>query len=54
MPLNVIVVGAGLGGLGAAIALSRQGHNITVSHFVRWMKRLSNMKPIRSLKSPVF
>ncbi|KAJ5767762.1 hypothetical protein N7533_000345 [Penicillium manginii] len=31
MPLNVIVVGAGLGGLGAAIALSRQGHNITIT-----------------------
>ncbi|KAJ5209483.1 hypothetical protein N7449_003862 [Penicillium cf. viridicatum] len=30
MPLNVIVVGAGLGGLGAAIALHREGHNVTV------------------------
>ncbi|CAG8201422.1 unnamed protein product [Penicillium salamii] len=30
MPLNIVVVGASLGGLGAAIALNRQGHNVTV------------------------
>ncbi|KAJ5660679.1 uncharacterized protein N7484_000051 [Penicillium longicatenatum] len=30
MPLQVIVVGAGLAGLGAAIALNRAGHNIQV------------------------
>ncbi|KAJ5833644.1 hypothetical protein N7474_001955 [Penicillium riverlandense] len=30
MPLQVIVVGAGLGGLGAAIALHRAGHNVQV------------------------
>ncbi|CAG8400210.1 unnamed protein product [Penicillium salamii] len=30
MPLKIVVVGAGLGGLGAAIALNRQGHNVTV------------------------
>ncbi|KAJ0419056.1 FAD/NAD(P)-binding domain-containing protein [Aspergillus carlsbadensis] len=30
MPLNVIIVGAGLGGLGAAIALHRAGHNVQV------------------------
>jgi salicylate hydroxylase len=29
-PLNVIVIGAGLGGLAAAIALRRQGHQVTV------------------------
>lgn len=29
-PLTVAVVGAGLGGLGAAIALRRQGHQVTV------------------------
>lgn len=29
-PLNVAIVGAGIGGLTTAIALRRQGHNVTV------------------------
>ena len=29
-PLNVIICGAGIGGLVAAIALRRQGHNVTI------------------------
>lgn len=29
--LDIIVVGAGIAGLGAAITLSRAGHNVTVS-----------------------
>ena len=28
--LKIIVVGAGLGGLAAAISLTRKGHNVTV------------------------
>lgn len=30
MPLKIIIVGAGLGGLGCAIALTRAGHNVEV------------------------
>jgi 2-polyprenyl-6-methoxyphenol hydroxylase-like FAD-dependent oxidoreductase len=30
VPLNVIIVGAGLGGLAAAIALARNKHNVTI------------------------
>jgi 2-polyprenyl-6-methoxyphenol hydroxylase-like FAD-dependent oxidoreductase len=29
-PLDVVVVGAGIGGLGSALALARAGHNVTV------------------------
>ena len=29
-PLNVAIIGAGLCGVGAAVALRRQGHNVTV------------------------
>ena len=33
--LNVIVVGAGIGGLQSALALSKQGHNITIIETVK-------------------
>lgn len=33
MGLQVVVVGAGLGGLAAAIALHREGHNVKVCIF---------------------
>lgn len=34
MPLNVIIVGAGLAGLGSAIALHQAGHNVQVVYSV--------------------
>ncbi|KAL4747963.1 hypothetical protein BDW72DRAFT_162475 [Aspergillus terricola var. indicus] len=37
MPLKVIVVGAGLGGLGAAIALNRAGHDVLVFEQSRFL-----------------
>lgn len=30
MPFDIIICGAGLGGLGAAIAIKKKGHNVTV------------------------
>lgn len=30
--LEVIIIGAGIGGLSAAINVAKQGHNVTVRH----------------------
>ncbi|PLB47652.1 FAD/NAD(P)-binding domain-containing protein [Aspergillus steynii IBT 23096] len=40
MPLKVIVVGAGLAGLGAAIALNRAGHNVQVIEQSRFLNEV--------------
>lgn len=31
-PLNIVIAGAGIGGLTASIALRQAGHNVQVSH----------------------
>lgn len=33
-PLDIAIVGAGIGGLAAAIGLRRAGHNVSVSAFI--------------------
>lgn len=38
-PLKVIVVGGGIGGMAAAIALRQQGHEVKVEHILRILKK---------------
>ncbi|EMT68814.1 3-hydroxybenzoate 6-hydroxylase 1 [Fusarium odoratissimum] len=40
MPLKVIIAGAGLGGLGAAIAMARAGHNVEVFEQSRFLNEI--------------
>ncbi|RBQ80951.1 hypothetical protein FVER14953_10647 [Fusarium verticillioides] len=40
MPLKVIIAGAGLGGLGAAIAMARAGHNVEIFEQSRFINEI--------------
>jgi uncharacterized protein with NAD-binding domain and iron-sulfur cluster len=45
-PLRIAIVGAGLGGLAAAVSLRRQGHNVDVSRPLQFARGLvSSSKP---------
>lgn len=41
VPLQVIVVGAGLGGLATSVALARRGHRVTVLEQAKELREVS-------------
>jgi hypothetical protein len=49
-PLNIAIVGAGIGGLTAAIGLRRNGHHVSVSYRNRCLGKLLTFN--RSMNSP--
>lgn len=40
--MDIIIVGAGIAGLGAGTSLRRAGHNVTVSFILPWSEVLSD------------
>lgn len=48
-PLNILVVGAGLGGLATALALQTDGHNVTAIDSAAAFGEVRNLLPTRPL-----
>lgn len=46
-PLDVLIVGAGIAGLSAAIALGKQGHRAVVSSWNRDIPQVQNLTQLR-------
>ena len=43
-PLRIVIIGAGIAGLSAAIALSKQGHHVTVRDSFAFIDALRTLK----------
>jgi len=44
VPLKIVIVGAGIGGLSTAIALARRGHQVTAFEQVQELSEVWKMK----------